>query len=107
MDKEYEEYLASPDWRRERQARIETSGGLCEICRWPLGYKTPHIHHENYDNVGHELLTDTKVCHAKCHAYKHRKEEGEVKPKTEDEENEFDNRREGRAESTDIERRSI
>jgi len=55
MDKEYEEYLASPDWRRERQARIETSGGLCEICRWPLGYKTPHVHHETYANIGHEL----------------------------------------------------
>jgi len=104
MDKEYEEYLASPDWRRERQARIETSGGLCEICRWPLGYKTPHVHHETYANIGHELIPDTKVCHAKCHANKHR---NRIEDKQEVEENEFDNRREGRAESTDFEGRSV
>lgn len=65
----YDGYLRSPIWRRKRTAVMARSGGVCEICR---SSPATEVHHETYDNVGREPLTDLVAvchnCHTNCHA---------------------------------------
>jgi len=69
--KEYKEYLESDDWKHIRANKIEEANGICEQCGWPLGNSVPHVHHESYDNLGHEEPEDLKVLHTYCHERKH------------------------------------
>jgi len=68
--REYKEYMRSEDWQRYRKEQVEQSNGICDACHWPLG-GVPHVHHESYDNFGHEGFEDTQVLHSKCHERKH------------------------------------
>ena len=65
----YRLYLASPDWRLKRDARLDIDGHKCTMCE---SYQDLHVHHVTYENVGDEivrteLLTVCRDCHSLIH----------------------------------------
>ena len=70
----YEKYIESPEWKRIRANRVEEANGICEKCRWPM--KGSEVHHDNYDNLGHEGVEDTRTMHENCHSREHDKPTG-------------------------------
>lgn len=69
--REYKEYMASEDWSRLRGEEVAQANGICDECGWPLGRSVPHVHHESYENLGHEGYDDVRVLHSVCHERKH------------------------------------
>lgn len=67
----YEEYLASPVWKKKREKILERAGGICEGCREK---PATQVHHRSYEHVGDEFLFELVAvcddCHDKLHAQK-------------------------------------
>ena len=72
---EYEAYIASPAWAEVKRRRLLIDGGLCVMCKRPVGnglkWETHHLH---YRNLGHEdvikdVCTLCVDCHDKIHNY--------------------------------------
>lgn len=66
---DYRLYLASPEWRHKREARLEMDGHGCTMC---INHSDLHVHHVTYENVGNErvrteLLTVCRDCHSRIH----------------------------------------
>lgn len=66
----YKEYLSSPHWQHMRQMALERSGHRCQLCGYRGNLK---VHHNTYQNRGHEELTDLVVLCGKCHSKFHNK----------------------------------
>lgn len=66
----YQEYLQSVHWQRLRSKYIlRNSSAKCFICQVS---NTLLLHHENYDNLGHERINkDIRVVCHKCHELIH------------------------------------
>jgi phage terminase large subunit GpA-like protein len=65
----YAFYLASPQWRAVREARLHIDGYHCKGCGRKSGL---HVHHLTYERLGHEnaytdLVTVCASCHKRIH----------------------------------------
>jgi hypothetical protein len=61
---DYQEYLKSEHWQQTRKAVLEFWGGRCSICK--SGFKV-EVHHNNYQCLGHEKLSDLACLCELCH----------------------------------------
>ncbi len=67
MNKGYDKYISSKEWKAKRQEVFDTYSGYkpkCELCRNPNDL---HIHHLNYENFTKEKLGDLVILCKKCH----------------------------------------
>ena len=71
---DYYGYLNSNNWREIREKKIAEGGGKCQMCDET---KNLDVHHETYERVGDELLSDLAVLCRKCHKAFHRINGGE------------------------------
>jgi len=66
--RQYEAYLASPEWRVKREAVLSRCNRVCQVCE-----KSPatEVHHVTYDRVGEEqdgdLMGVCRTCHEAIH----------------------------------------
>jgi 5-methylcytosine-specific restriction endonuclease McrA len=60
----YDLYLQSDAWRKKRDAVMERSQGMCEMC-WSV--PATEVHHLSYLNVFFEPLTDLAAVCRSCH----------------------------------------
>lgn len=62
-------YIASPAWKKKRNAVIKRANALCEGCG---EQKATEVHHLNYDHLGEEFLFELvaicRSCHERYHA---------------------------------------
>lgn len=67
---EYNEYMASTTWNRERERQFEIHGSKCEIC----GYSGPglNVHHITYERGRNPHEDDFAVLCPACHEKVHR-----------------------------------
>jgi hypothetical protein len=64
--------LASTDWDEYAASERERAGHRCERCG--IGGVELHVHHRNYDTLGHEVpQVDTEVLCDRCHQLEHGK----------------------------------
>lgn len=65
----YQDYIASPQWKRLRDAKIKSVGGVCERCGISKWSERLEVHHLHYRTFKKESLSDLQaLCH-KCHTY--------------------------------------
>lgn len=66
---EYDEYLASPEWRDKRRSALAHYGHACTRC----GSTGPilDIHHRHYRTFGFESVQDLDVLCRPCHDKEH------------------------------------
>jgi 5-methylcytosine-specific restriction endonuclease McrA len=68
----YKAHIASPEWRRIREAALARAGYRCAFCgRGKAPGRPLQVHHNTYANLGHERPEDlTVLCAGKggCHA---------------------------------------
>jgi len=67
---DYSKYLRSKHWREFRLEVIEAADNHCAIC-YSKGYL--RVHHNNYERLGKERLSDVVVLCSGCHALFHDK----------------------------------
>ena len=65
----YQEYLKTNHWKDVKKKALQRADYKCQLCNkqnLPL-----HVHHNNYENLGHEkdsdLIVLCKTCHEKYH----------------------------------------
>lgn len=68
-------YLASPEWRDQRQRVMERANGLCEGCRLA---PAKEVHHLSYEHWGHEFLFELVALCGDCHDRIHAKGDHEA-----------------------------
>lgn len=76
MNKEqYQEYLRTDEWAKKRLAVIERANNRCSLCgdhsRYMEDKSELHVHHNNYENVEHELDSDLIALCPDCHTRYH------------------------------------
>lgn len=68
FQKEYDKYLASPEWRKKRSLVLSRCKGVCEGC---MEHPAQEIHHTTYKNFGSEFLFELvalcRACHLRIH----------------------------------------
>lgn len=62
---EYQEYLQSDHWREFRLVAIENADYHCALCN--AHDCELHVHHNNYERLWSERLSDVVVLCARCH----------------------------------------
>lgn len=68
----YREYLASDEWKRKRDRRIQIDG-KCQICGRPFDLNVHHMTYENYPNEKMtDLITVCRNCHSQIENMKNR-----------------------------------
>lgn len=67
----YRQYLKSEHWQQIRKVALERADHKCQVC----GHrdKKLNVHHNTYENKGHEDLTDLCVLCDDCHKAFHKK----------------------------------
>ncbi len=65
----YQQYLRSPHWKRVRKRALKAAKFRCEACG--TSETILQTHHNNYENMGCELLADLNVYCSECHSEKH------------------------------------
>jgi 5-methylcytosine-specific restriction endonuclease McrA len=91
--KKYDWYIErSPGWKAVRYWALERAGYKCQkcgaasvFCAGGIGGVVLHVHHLNYDHLGHEWPEDLVVLCEQCHKAEHEamakeKTSPEVKP---------------------------
>lgn len=63
---DYQQYLASREWRAKRKKVIELNNGICERC---ASRPIENVHHLTYENLGNERLSDLMGVCRPCHEY--------------------------------------
>lgn len=63
---DYQQYLASREWRLKRKEVIERNEGICERC---ASRQIENVHHVTYERVGQELPSDLIGVCSPCHEY--------------------------------------
>ena len=61
------DYIASPQWKRIREAKIKQAGGKCERCGRSKFSGPLEAHHKDYRHFKHERLEDLELLCARCH----------------------------------------
>ena len=71
-NRDYNSYLASPEWKQKRKTVLARANGICEAC---LQEKATQVHHLTYDHLFDELLWELVAvcdgCHRKAHPHHH------------------------------------
>jgi 5-methylcytosine-specific restriction endonuclease McrA len=68
----YQRYLATDCWYLQlRRAVFERANGKCELRLRCHGARPSEVHHENYESVGRETLTDLRAACFACHRAVH------------------------------------
>ncbi len=68
MQRQYESYMASVEWKQRRQRAIELAGYCCERCGATAWDKRLEVHHLTYERMGHEKDADLMALCPECHA---------------------------------------
>lgn len=68
LKKNYTDYLKSPHWKAIRQKALKRAGYKCQLCSET---KNLQVHHNTYERLGCEYLTDLTVLCNKCHKHFH------------------------------------
>lgn len=68
----YQEYLKSDHWQEFRLKALENYGNKCALDKKHT--ENLNVHHNNYDNLGHETMQDVIVLCKNCHTKFHDKE---------------------------------
>jgi hypothetical protein len=55
----YRDHMRSPQWRKFRQEKKASVGGICEVPG--CGQPGEHIHHRHYETLGQERFEDVEV----------------------------------------------
>lgn len=63
---DYQEYLASREWRMKRKEVIELQQGICERC---ASRPIENVHHLTYERIGQEFVSDLMGVCRPCHEY--------------------------------------
>ncbi len=66
----YQEYLNSDHWQSLRTEALEHYSNKCMLCS---SIDKLDVHHNNYDNLGNETMTDVIVFCRACHGKHHNK----------------------------------
>jgi len=61
----YTRHLSSPEWAAIRQQALARAGNKCQICSCKDEYL--EVHHNSYDNLGHEPPEDVIAVCKTCH----------------------------------------
>ena len=70
----YTAYLFSPHWRNLRRRYRAQRGWLCVLC-----HKQAHeLHHQTYERLGAERLSDLAALCQPCHAKVHQRSSGDL-----------------------------
>jgi hypothetical protein len=75
----YGDYLRSDEWNETRRAAITRANFRCQMCCWQprtRTYQGFHVHHNTYENLGHEKPEDLIALCKDCHRRFHRKDNG-------------------------------
>ena len=68
MRPDYHQYIQSPEWAAKREQKFAHSGRHCQLCR---STDRLNVHHNTYDRLGREEMSDLvvlcKPCHEKFH----------------------------------------
>ena len=65
MVEDYREYLKSEAWEKTRKRMLRKHGYRCQLCA--AKNVVLDVHHNNYENIGHELDEDLVVLCRTCH----------------------------------------
>ena len=79
-NREYNEYLQSPEWKEKRRLKAEEQNYTCEICH-KIVRKGFHVHHKTYSRFMNESLSDLMFLCEDCHMKLHKKREERKKKK--------------------------
>lgn len=63
--KEYKKYLSTKIWEWKRKEKLEEAKYKCQLCG--KSNTELHVHHNNYDNLCFEEMSDLIVLCKKCH----------------------------------------
>ena len=63
--KEYKKYLSTKAWEWKRKEKLEEAKYKCQLCG--KSNIELHVHHNNYDNLCFEEMSDLIVLCKKCH----------------------------------------
>lgn len=65
----HKEYIKSEEWDIKRKTKLKEANYKCQLCA--ENQTELHVHHNNYDNLGYEDMSDLivlcKDCHSKFH----------------------------------------
>lgn len=61
-------YLATPQWQVKRKGALERANYKCQLC---CNKNKLHVHHNTYDRLGNEAISDLIVLCEKCHSHHH------------------------------------
>lgn len=64
----YDAYLRTEQWRRTREKKLSSVGGMCEGCSIN---RASQVHHRHYRSVGHEKMGDLEAVCPPCHVERH------------------------------------
>lgn len=64
----YKEYLLTPHWKERRNAALSQAGHKCQLCAAPTDLQ---VHHNSYERLWSELLSDLVVLCDECHERHH------------------------------------
>jgi hypothetical protein len=71
-NREYDDYLATPEWRAKRAKVLKRANGICEGC---LERNATQVHHLTYEHIRREfmfeLIAVCEECHTRLHPEKH------------------------------------
>ena len=64
---DYDEYMASDDWKRKRRQVIERAQYRCERCGVSRRITPLDVHHKTYERFGCEFISDLEALCRNCH----------------------------------------
>ena len=70
MNKEYLEYLKTPEWQNKRAWALKWADYACQVCE---SEKDLEVHHRTYRNIRNELPGDLTVLCGECHGLFHKR----------------------------------
>ena len=73
MNRTYQSYLRSVEWKEKRKEFLEDAGYCCERC----GEYANVVHHKHYNSIGNEERDDVEVLCKECHDNEHLDKEGD------------------------------
>lgn len=74
IDKDYEQYLCTPEWDKKRRQRLHIDNGYCQMCNCSgTSYNPLTVHHITYKSKGNEdIYRDLVTLCWQCHNAVHR-----------------------------------
>ncbi len=68
MDKKYQDYLQSDEWKAKKEMVFSVFWKHCQRCN---SEKDIHVHHSTYKNIYNEDINDLYVLCKRCHEFLH------------------------------------